>query len=57
MNLLMGNSDFFESTRTANFSEEAFQRPQPIPLAIRTDRRAIYEMTCSVPSPHFTLSV
>ena len=47
MNLLMGNSDFFESTRTANFSEEVFQQPQPIPPAIRTDCRAIYEMACN----------
>ena len=43
----MGNSDFFESICTANFSEEVFQQPQPIPPAIRTDYRAIYEMACS----------
>ena len=33
----MGNSDFFQPTRTANFSEEVFQQPQPISPAIRTD--------------------
>lgn len=40
MNLLMGNSDFVEPTRTANFSQGVFQPPQPISPAIRTDATA-----------------